>query len=240
MQTLKVKLRRFRQVSFIPILPFAPAFTPPISHPAPCPKQCLQSHPTLPPAASTLIVFGFSTDWFIMVMSEAMLRMIAPAQPREPNTAPHSTPSSSSSIRAQVTLASENDDPNPMSSAKRKRASQVVDIDTMVDASFMCCTKLRCVESFVLGTGDIAALRAEQKVLAAITGNQARSDFVNNLIPLVKPDKFSGAMLAGQRLVCTKFFRKAFNVSNNMIQALKNNDGSPASKGWVHSVLDIC
>ena len=111
---------------------------------------------------------------------------------------------------------------------KRKHVSAVVDVHDMAKAGFFCCKKLKCVESFVLGTGDVNTLRAEQRVLAAFSG-AARSNFVHTLLPLVAPEK--GAMLAGRQFVCTAFFRKAFNVSNNMIQSLKNNPGSPVLMG---------
>lgn len=116
----------------------------------------------------------------------------------------------------------------PPPGKKRKRVSAVVDVHQLAKDGFVCCKRLRCVESFVLGNADIRCLRAEQKNLAGLTG-AARSNFVHTMIPLVSPDK--GAMLAGREYVCNSFFRKAFNVSNNMIQALKNNPGSPALKG---------
>ena len=90
-------------------------------------------------------------------------------------------------------------------------------------------TGLRCVESFVNGKGDIKTLRAEQASMATLTG-AGRSHFVHTKIPLVSPGRNKGAMVAGHQLVCTAFFRRAFDVSNNMIQALKNNPGSPALK----------
>ena len=107
--------------------------------------------------------------------------------------------------------------------------SSPVDVDDMAREGFVCCTRLRCVESFVVGKGNIETLRAEQKAMATLTG-VGRASFVHTLIPLVKPDRNKGSMLAGHRLVCTAFFRRAFDISNNMIQSLKSNPGSPTLK----------
>ena len=112
---------------------------------------------------------------------------------------------------------------------KRKRVSEIVDVETMVADGFECCKTLRCVETFTSGGSDLSALRAEQAVMARLSGDD-RATFVGARVPLVRPDsgRIGGSMHAGQRRVCTRFFRKAFNVSNNMIQSVKNNPRSPA------------
>lgn len=114
--------------------------------------------------------------------------------------------------------------------AKRKHVSTCVDPHDMARDGFRCCYGLRCVDSFVGGKGDIATLRAEQQAMSKLTG-AARASFVHTLTPLLKPARNKGSMVAGHQLVCTRFFKQAFGVSNNMIQTLKNNAGSPALKG---------
>ena len=127
---------------------------------------------------------------------------------------------------------SENIAPTPSPTAKkRKQVSAVVDVDEMARAGFSCCNGLRCVESFINGKGDIKTLRAEQAAMVSLTG-AGLSHFIHTNIPLVSPGRNKDAMVAGrQLLVGTAFFRQAFNVSNNMMQALKSNPASPALKG---------
>jgi hypothetical protein len=126
----------------------------------------------------------------------------------------------------------ENIDPHAPPATPKNRARQVssvVDVDQMVSSGFVCCNTLRCVDKFVLGEGDVKTLREEQRIMSSLTGT-GRSSFVHTMIPLVHPGRNRGAMLAGRRLVCSKFYRKAFHVSNNMIQARKGNAGSPTLK----------
>lgn len=75
----------------------------------------------------------------------------------------------------------------------------------------------RCEESFVQGKADIITLRAQQDAMVKLTAG--RASFVHTLIPLVKPGRNKGSMAAGHRLVCTAFFRRAFDISNNMIHS---------------------
>lgn len=158
-----------------------------------------------------------------MPLSAAMLEWLTP--PHDWST-PHSSPAPPPAARPDNSASPTSTSTPPI--RKRARVSAVVDVDQMAKDGFFCCKRLRCVQSFVAGEADIKTLRAEQAALATLSG-RARSDFVHSMVPLVSPDK--GAMVAGREIVCTAFFRRAFNVSNNMIQALKNNPGSPAMKG---------
>lgn len=160
-----------------------------------------------------------------MPLSEASLQWLQPVgPPQQPATAPPTSAHNSSGD-------DENVHPHPPTATPKKRThvSSVVDVDDMVSSGFVCCNKLRCVESFVLGKGDVATLRAEQSIISSLTG-AGRSSFVHTMIPLVDPGRNRGAMLAGRQLVCSAVFRRAFQVSNNMIQAQKGNAGSPALK----------
>ena len=163
-----------------------------------------------------------------MSISEALQLWMKPLATRDDNHH-FSTPHSATPPTGQV-ADSENIAPTPSpTDKKRKQVSAVVDVHEMARSGFVCCNRLRCVESFVNGKGDIKTLRAEQASMATLTG-AGRSHFVHTKIPLVSPGRNKGAMVAGHQLVCTAFFRRAFDVSNNMIQALKNNPGSPALK----------
>lgn len=155
-----------------------------------------------------------------MPLSEASLQWLRPLPAADEETTSSPTP------------VDENVDPHAPNNTPRKRTRQVssvVDVDDMVSSGFVCCNKLRCVDSFVLGQGDVATLRAEQRIRSSLSGT-GRSSFVHTMIPLVDPGPNRGAMLAGRQLVCSAFFRKAFHVSNNMIQARKGNAGSPTLK----------
>ena len=164
-----------------------------------------------------------------MSVSEALQFWMKPLATRDDNHH-FSTPHSTTPQTGQV-ADSENIAPTPSPTAKkRKQVSAVVDVDEMAREGFSCCNGLRCVESFVNGKGDIKTLRAEQAAMVSLTG-AGRSHFIHTKIPLVSPGRNKGAMVAGRQLVCTAFFRRAFNVSNNMIQALKSNPGSPSLKG---------
>lgn len=159
-----------------------------------------------------------------MTLSENMRAWLRPLPPTEDWSTAHSPASHASG-------ESENINPDLHSAPKKRaRVSSVVDVDDMVSSGFMCCNRMRCVESFVLGKGDVKTLRAEQAVMCGLTG-KGRSSFVHTMIPLVDPGRNKGALYAGRQLVCSSFFRKAFNVSNNLIQARKGNPGSPALKG---------
>lgn len=156
-----------------------------------------------------------------MPLSQASLQWLRPVAPPEHDVTVSPTPAGEDR---------ENVDPHaPTTSKKRTRVSSVVDVDEMVSSGFMCCNKMRCVESFVLGKGDVETLRAEQRIMSGLSG-RGRSNFVHTMTPLANPGTNKGAMVAGRQLVCTAFFRKAFHVSNNMIQARKGNAGSPALK----------
>ena len=194
--------------------------------------------PTKPLAISFPRKYPKPVPFPSMTVTSAILRWLAHPRHR-PDEADWSTTNSPTAPEpAPAPAAAHNSKPSteedtaPTSARrgknKRKHVSAVVDVHDMAKAGFYCCKKLKCVESFVLGTGDVNTLRAEQRVLAAFSG-AARSNFVHTLLPLVAPEK--GAMLAGRQFVCNAFFRKAFNVSKNMIQALKNNPGSPVLKG---------
>ena len=164
-----------------------------------------------------------------MSVSEALQFWMKPLATRDDNHH-FSTPHSTTPQTGQV-ADSENIAPTPSPTAKkRKQVSAVVDVDEMAREGFSCCNGLRYVESFVNGKGDIKILRAEQAAMVRLTG-AGRSHFIHTKIPLVSPGRTKGAMVAGRQLVCTAFFRRAFNVSNNMIQALKSNLGSPSLKG---------
>ncbi|CAM9190047.1 unnamed protein product [Pylaiella littoralis] len=99
----------------------------------------------------------------------------------------------------------------------------------MVDSSFSCCKRLKCVETFVTGRADVRELRAEQMAFDSLRGN-SRGQFVNSKIPACRPGRFQGTMSAGGVLVCNSFFKAAFGVSNNLIQNRKNNPGASISK----------
>lgn len=159
-----------------------------------------------------------------MPLSEALLQWLRPVAPPQLEA---------DAIASPTPGQDENIDPNappPATPKKRVRhVSAVVDIDQMVSSGFVCCNALRCVDKFVLGEADVETLREEQRIMSSLTGT-GRSSFVHTMIPLVPPGRNRGAMLAGRRLVCSNFYRKAFNVSNNMIQARKGNAGSPTLK----------
>lgn len=159
-----------------------------------------------------------------MPLSEASLQWLRPVSPSSPQHVEATT--------SPTPVRDENVDPHtPLATPKKRsrQVSSVVDVDEMVSSGFVCCNKLRCVESFVLGKGDVKTLRAEQSIMSTLTG-KGRSSFVHTMIPLVDPGRNKGAMLAGRQVVCSAFFRKAFHVSNNMIQARKANPGSPTLK----------
>lgn len=159
-----------------------------------------------------------------MPLSEASLQWLLPVAPRQQEELEKATP-------LATPVGDENVDPkNPIVTPKKRsrHVSSVVDVDEMVSSGFVCCVK-RCVDAFVNGEGDVKTLRAEQRIMSRLTG-AGRSAFVHTMIPLIDPGHRVGAMRAGDRLVCTAFFRKAFHVSNNMIQARKPNPGSPALK----------
>ena len=167
-----------------------------------------------------------------MAISEAMKRWLTPPAVRADNdwSGTDSPPPQNDKLAGRAALPGEH-------MRKRKHVSSIVDVDDMAREGFMCCNRLRFVESFVLGKGDIRTLRAEQAAMAKLTG-AGRSNFIHTLIPLVKPARNTGAMIAGHQSACTTFFRRAFNVSNNMIQILKNNHpGSPGLKGYVRRML---
>ena len=162
-----------------------------------------------------------------MPLSDAQLSWLQPL----PDSQQEEATSPPSSAATRNTSGWSDDDRHADSAwpKKRTRVSSVVDVDDMVSTGFVCCNNLKCVESFVLGKGDIASLRAEQRVMSSLTG-RGRSSFVHTMIPLIDPGRNHGAMVAGRQLVCSAFYRKAFHVSNNMIQARKGNAGSPAMK----------
>ena len=166
-----------------------------------------------------------------MAISEAMKRWLTPPAVRADNdwSRGNSAPPQHDKLVDKAPVPE-------MRPRKRKRVSSIVDVDDMSREGFTCCNRLRCVESFVLGKGDIRTLRAEQAAMAKLTG-AGRSHFVHSFLPLVKPARNTGAMIAGHQPVCTAFFRRAFNVSNNMIQILKNNPESPGLKGYVRRML---
>lgn len=176
-----------------------------------------------PPIIPSLFPEEYSSPirFGIMTIPPAMLRWLAPAT-RAPAEEDSSTPNSPAPTTDNDTTTS-----TPPPGNRRKHVSSVIDVHQLARDGFFCCKRCKCVESFALGNADSTCLRAEQNVLAGLSG-KARANFVHTMIPLVSPDK--GAMLAGRAYVCNAFYRKAFNVSNNMIQALKNNPGSPALK----------
>ena len=157
-----------------------------------------------------------------MAISQALKRWLAPPTATDDHSGDCSTPPHDNIPEDPRALSDDSQSPR----LKRKHVSKVVDVDVMAREGFHCCRTLRCVEAFTLGKGDITTLRAEQTAMSSLTG-ASRAHFVHTMIPLVQKGRKTGAMVAGRQSVCTAFFRRAFNVSNNMIQALKNNPGSP-------------
>lgn len=158
------------------------------------------------------------------MFSEATMLLWADAVP-EPTT--HGAPQGEENTDQAPTPPSA-----PTETGRKRPRALPTDLDDMVDTSFACCKRLRCVEAFVTGQGNVRELRAEQTIIKGLTGT-SKSDFVNGQVPVTRPGKNEGALYAGGRLVCNSFFKRAFGVSNNMIQNRLNNPGSAIAKRYV-------
>lgn len=92
-------------------------------------------------------------------------------------------------------------------SCKKRKCRAPMGLGDMINSSFSCCRNLQCVESFSSGSGDLPTLKEEQAIVQT-AGKQGRSEFIRGQIPLVKPRKNGGPMLAGGQLVCNAFFAR--------------------------------
>ena len=96
----------------------------------------------------------------------------------------------------------------------------------MIDGGFACCKTVKCVERFRAGAYDGGTLRREQEALEELAHTRkGRFLFVTNHVPLSKPGRKQGSMVAAGALVCNSFFARAFGVSFNLINAATDNQG---------------
>lgn len=94
-----------------------------------------------------------------------------------------------------------------------------------------CCTRLGCVQTF---TEDVASFLArtlakEQDFIRLCSTREDRKKFVLDLVPVVHLGPGQGSMIAAGIPVCTRFFKKSFGVSNQVIDACKGTPHSRAS-----------
>ena len=103
-----------------------------------------------------------------------------------------------------------------------------ISIALMKDKGFLCCKSLKCVERFTeAGSEDSRELEAQQICFAELHGRVERQDWIRTMVPFSKSSKKRrGSMIAGNHLVCNKFFRAAFGVSNTLIDEAKCNPSS--------------
>ena len=172
------------------------------------------------------------------MFSEVLLQLYAEPVPPSLPSSPHGDPPLNASDDQHPD--DENTDPSRVLSSAlanhNNKRWRPTDISDMADSSFSCCKKsLRCVEAFINGTADVRELRAEQKAFSALAG-RSRAEFVNTMIPASRSGKNKGAMRAGGRVVCNTFFKRAFGVSNNLIQNQKHNAGAST----IVTMYDAC